>query len=188
MKTFNEYKHDDLKTFLENVQDFVETDVENFSNICLNFLKNDCLNETTQNTRYSVEVNYRTSKDDVLSNYAKIVLGYVSAALKKADFHVKMVFSEKPLRVLASARNWDDGGWVGVISFNEKFKMFVLSKGYYNKENKTVHVTKSEKYNGEETASGLASELKKTMTSLKHEPDKSKEKIKGINLKRGPKS
>lgn len=188
MKSFNEYKFEDLKTFLENAQEFSEIKIEDFSNICLDYFKNNTVNESAQNTRYSVEINYRTTKDESLSNYAKIVLGYVSAALKRADFHVKMVFSEKPLRVLVSARNWDDGGWAGIVSFNEKLKMFIISKGYYNKDKKTVHVVKSEKYEGEENAAGIASELKKMITNLKHEPDKSKEKLKGINLKRGPKT
>jgi hypothetical protein len=188
MKTFNEYKFEDLKTFLENVQEIIQISTEEFSKICIDFFKDEKLNESAQNSRYSVEVNYRTTKDQTLSNYAKIVLGYVSDALKKADFHVKMVFSESPLRVLVSARNWDDGGWVGIVSFNEKLQMFVISKGYYNKDKKTVHVTKSEKYNGEENASGISSKLKNMMTDLKHEPDKNKEKLKGINLKRGPKT
>ena len=188
MKTFNEYKFEDLKIFLENVQEIIEISAEDFSKVCIDFFKDEKLNESTQNSRYSVEVNYRTTKDQTLSNYAKIVLGYVSAALKKADFHVKMVFSESPLRVLVSARNWDDGGWVGIVSFNEKLQMFVISKGYYNKDKKTVHVSKSEKYDGEENAAEISSKLKKIMTDLKHEPDKNKEKLKGINLKRGPKT
>lgn len=188
MKTFNEYNISELKTFFENVQEFSQLTLEDFSNICLDYFKNEMINESVQNTRYSVEVNYRTSKDQALSNYAKIVLGYVSAALKKADYHVKMVFSEKPLRVLVSARNWDDGGWVGIVSFNEKLQMFVISKGYYNKDKKTVHVTDSEKHSGEENAAEISSKLKKIMDDIKHEPDKQKEKLKGINLKRGPKT
>ena len=101
---------------------------------------------------------------------------------------MKMVFSEKPLRVLASVRNWDDGGWVGIISFNEKLQMFVISKGYYNKDKKTVHVTKSEKHEDEESAASLTANLKKMMDNIKHEPDRQEEKLKGINLKRGPKT
>lgn len=188
MKTFNEYNFENLKTLLENTQEFNQITLEDFTQICLDYFKSNMTNESTQNTRYSVEVNYRTTKDQTLSNYAKIVLGYVSAALKKAEFHVKMVFSEKPLRVIVSARNWDDGGWVGIISFNEKLQMFIVSKGYYNKDKKTVNVVNSQKYDGEENAAGLAAELKKMMTNLKHEPDKHKEKLKGVNLKRGPKT
>ena len=64
------------------------------------------------NTRYSVEVNFRTNTDEILKNYAKISLGYVSAALKKKDYHVKQVFDESPIRILISSRNWDNGEWV----------------------------------------------------------------------------
>ena len=34
-------------------------------------------------TRYSVEVNFRTKIEEVMKNAAKITLGYASAALKK---------------------------------------------------------------------------------------------------------
>jgi len=57
---------------------------------------NDNLNEGSQNYRYSVEVNFDTTKDDCLLSYAKIMLGYISAAMKKMNYHVKLVFSEKP--------------------------------------------------------------------------------------------
>jgi hypothetical protein len=67
-------------------------------------------------TRYSVEVNYRTRTTEILHNAAKITLGYASAALKKAEFHVKQVFEEEPLRIMVSARNWDDGEWVCLVS------------------------------------------------------------------------
>jgi hypothetical protein len=63
-------------------------------------------------TRYSVEVNFRTKIDEVMKNAAKITLGYASAALKKAEFHVRQVFEEDPLRILVSTRNWDDGEWI----------------------------------------------------------------------------
>ena len=52
------------------------------------------------NTRYSVEVNFRTRVDEILENYAKISLGYVSAALKKKDYHVRQVFNENPIIML----------------------------------------------------------------------------------------
>ena len=93
---------------------------------------------TESDTRYSVEVNYRSRLNDVLSNAAKITLGYASAALKKQDFHVKQVFEIEPYRILISARNWDDGEWVCVVSWNSKHKCYVISKGFYNKDRKTV--------------------------------------------------
>src|SRR5882672_424810 len=84
-------------------------------------------------TRYSVEVNYRTKTDEVLKAAAKITLGYVSAALKKAEFHVKQVFEEEPFRIMVSARNWDDGEWVVIVSWNPQEHCYVISKGFYNK-------------------------------------------------------
>ena len=71
--------------------------------------KDQNLNEGSQNSRYSVEVNFDTTKDDCLLSYAKIMLGYISAAMKKMNYHVKLVFSEKPLRLIVASRNWDDG-------------------------------------------------------------------------------
>ena len=46
------------------------------------------------NSRYSVEVNYRTGMSDVLRGFAKISLGYVSAAMKKSGYHIKIVFEK----------------------------------------------------------------------------------------------
>ena len=40
-------------------------------------------------TRYSIDTNFRTTVDDALESYAKISLGYVSAAMKKLNFHVR---------------------------------------------------------------------------------------------------
>jgi hypothetical protein len=71
------------------------------------------ISEAVETSRYSIEVNYRTKKDEALEGFAKIALGYVSAALKNHNYHTKHVFSEKPLRLMVSTRNWDDGEWVG---------------------------------------------------------------------------
>ena len=75
--------------------------------------------------------------------FAKLVLGYVSAGLKKMGLHTKHVFEEKPLRLLVSSRNWDDGEWTGVISWSDKEKCFLISKGFYNKERKTKSTSRS---------------------------------------------
>ena len=72
------------------------------------------------NTRYSVEVNYRTRTKEVLEGFAKIALGYVSAGLKKHGYHVRQIFDEEPSRIMVSSRNWDDGEWVGMISYSPK--------------------------------------------------------------------
>jgi Zn-finger protein len=137
-------------------------------------------------TRYSVEVNFRTKIDEVMKNAAKITLGYASAALKKAEFHVRQVFEEDPLRILVSTRNWDDGEWVCLVSWNPEHKCFVISKGFYNKDRKSVSVQGSKHCNAE-NASEIANEVKNMMHSLKDKPDRHVEKLKKAPLKRGPK-
>lgn len=142
------------------------------------------LNES--DTRYSVEVNFRTKIDEVLKNAAKITLGYVSAALKKSDFHVKQVFEIDPLRILVSNRNWDDGEWVCVVSWNSKDKNYIISKGFYNKDRKTVSIQGSNNCDAE-NASEIANEIKNVMHHLKDKPDRHVENLKKAPLKRGPK-
>ena len=142
-------------------------------------------NEASQNSRYSIQVDYRTNTDDVLQSFAKLILGYVSAGLKKIGFHTKHVFEEKPYRLLVSSRNWDDGEWTGVISWSDKEKCFLISKGFYNKERKTVSVQSTKKC--ADTASEIVKEIKNMMHHLKNQPDKHIEKFKPVPLKRGPK-
>ena len=127
--------------------------------------KKNLVNETTDNTtRYSVEVNYRTTCNEVAENYAKIALGYVSAGLKQHDFHVKHVYTDKPVRILVSSRNWDDGEWVVVVSWNNEHKCFIVSKGFYNKDRNTVSVQGSEKCKDEN-----AFEITKQVYNMMHE-------------------
>jgi hypothetical protein len=145
------------------------------------------LNERVESSRYAVEVNYRTTMDEVNHGFAKIALGYVSAALKKMGYHVKLVFSEKPLRVIISSRNWDDGEWVGMISYNNQLGCFVLSKGHFNKMKKTVSVISSEKITGTVTSASMSEKLKDEMDKMKLLPDKKKSEIQ-IQMKRGPKT
>jgi hypothetical protein len=137
-------------------------------------------------TRYSVEVNFRTRIDDVLKAAAKITLGYASAALKNADYHVKQLFEEEPFRIMVSSRNWDDGEWVVVVSWHTKDKQYVISKGFYNKDRKTVSVQASKHCPGENGAE-LAAEVKNMFHGLKDQPDRHVEKLKKVPLKRGPK-
>lgn len=141
---------------------------------------------TEADTRYSVEVNYRTRTDEVLKNAAKIVLGYASAGLKKSDYHVKQVFEEAPLRILVSSRNWDDGEWVGVVSWNSNENCYIVSRGFYNKDRKSVSIQQSHKCEAE-NASDIVREVQNLMYSLKDMPDKHVEKLKRIPRKRGPK-
>lgn len=143
-------------------------------------------NLTEADTRYSVEVNYRTRTDEVLRNAAKIVLGYASAGLKKSDYHVKQVFEEAPLRILVSSRNWDDGEWVGVVSWNSNENCYIVSRGFYNKDRKSVSVQQSKKCEAE-NASDIVREVQNLMYTLKDMPDKHIEKLKRVPHKRGPK-
>ena len=150
----------------------------------ISWLKNQTITES--DTRYSVEVNFRTRTNEVLKQSAKITLGYVSAALKKMDYHVRQVFEEEPLRILISSRKWDDGEWVGVVSWNSEHKCYVISKGFYNKDRKSVSIQNS-KHCDAENASEIVSNIKNLMHNLKNEPDRQVEKLKKVPLKRGPK-
>jgi hypothetical protein len=142
------------------------------------------LNEN--NTRYSVEVNFRTKTDEVLKQAAKITLGYVSAALKKINYHVKQVFEEEPLRILISSRNWDNGEWVGLVSWNPQHNCYVISKGFYNKDRKSVSIQSTKKCEAE-NASEIFAQVKNMMHELKDKPDRKVQQLKKVPLKRGPK-
>jgi len=144
------------------------------------------LNEETHTTRYSVEINYRSNLKEVMEGFAKIALGFVSASLKAQDYHVKQVFDEKPLRILCCRRNWDDGEWVGLVSWNPEHKCFVVSKGFYNKDRNTVSVQKSHQSDGK-SAQAVAREIINFMHDLKDKPDRHHPKLKPVPLKRGPK-
>lgn len=145
--------------------------------------------ESTTATRYSIEVNFRSKIKEALDHFAKIVLGYVSAALKQNNYHIKQVFEEKPVRIIVSSRNWDDGEWVGMVSFNPDHEggSFVISKGFYNKDRKTISVQSNQKCKGD-SAADIAGELRNLMHGLKDKPDRHQEKLKPVPLKRGPKS
>jgi hypothetical protein len=144
------------------------------------------LNESVEVSRYSVEINYRTNSEEALEGFAKICLGYISAALKKNGYHTKHVFTEKPIRLLVSSRNWDDGEWVGLVTWNSQHGCFIVSKGFYNKNRKTVSIQKSEKCSGK-SAADITKELHNMMHGLKDEPNNHVEKLKPVPLKRGPK-
>ncbi len=126
-----------------------------------------CISEGSQNVRYSVEINYDTSNKDVKSGFAKICLGYISAALKKMEFHTKIILSHKPFRVIVSSRNWDDGEWVGMITYNDDLDCFVVSRGHYNKMNKTVVVEKSIKMPSDYSAKDVSKYVYQMMKDLK---------------------
>lgn len=144
------------------------------------------IQETSSSGRYSVEVNYRTSTEEVLDGFAKICLGFVSAAMKNLGFHVKHVYEQKPFRILVSTRNWDDGEWIGVASWHHSKRCFVLSKGFFNKDRKTVSIQSSHQAKGSD-ASEIANELRSLMHEVKGQPDRHIDKMKPVPMKRGPK-
>jgi hypothetical protein len=162
----------------------------------MNFKEYININENTQwellreatATRYSVEVNYNSKMKEVGEAFAKIALGYVSAAAKSRNFHVKHVFDVKPLRILVSSRNWDDGEWCAIVSFNPDHDggCFVISKGFYNRERRTISLQGSKKCSGS-SAAEVASELLDLMREMKDKPDRHIEKLNPAPLKRGPK-
>lgn len=144
------------------------------------------LNEV--DTRYSVEVNYRSRMGEVLDHYAKICLGYVSAALKKMDYHVRQVFEEQPFRIMVSMRNWDNGEWVCCVSWNPNKKRFIITRGFYNKERNSISVPKGhEEESLMDSAATIAKHVANIMHHLKGQPDRHVEKLKKVPLKRGPK-
>jgi hypothetical protein len=136
--------------------------------------------------RYSIDTNFRTTVDEALESYAKISLGYVSAAMKKSGYHIKQIYNEKPIRLMVSSRNWDDGEWVAMASWNPHHKCFFISKGFYNKDRKSINIQSSEKCK-EESASEIYKKLKNILHSLRNKPDRHQPKLKSVPLKRGPK-
>jgi hypothetical protein len=148
-------------------------------------LKDWLLSEVTS-TRYSIEVNYRSTAKEALAAFAKIVLGYVGAAMKQSGYHIKQVYEETPIRIVVSSRNWDDGEWAGVVTFHPEDETFIISKGFYNKERRTTSIQSSKKCSGD-SAAEITKELRNLMHHVKDQPDKHAEKLKGVPMKRGPK-
>ena len=144
--------------------------------------------EASTATRYSVEINFRSKVKEVMEAFAKIALGYVSAALKQDGHHVKHVFDNSPVRILVSSRNWDDGEWIGIASFNPDHDggCFVVSKGFYNKDRKTVSLHGNKKCDGD-SAAEITKDMRNLMHGLKGQKDRHQEKLKPVHLKRGPK-
>lgn len=146
------------------------------------------LNEATTATRYSIEVNFRSKIDEIKTHFAKICLGFVSAALKQRDFHTKHVYEVDPIRLVVASRNFDDGEWVVAVTFNPKHDdgCFIISQGFWNKDRRTVSIQSNKKCNGD-SAADVTKEVLNTMNELRSKPDRYQEKLKGVHLKRGPK-
>lgn len=180
-----EYKLWMIERRAPNLAEVLEKTAGDISAICSRDMGVKIISEGSQTSRYSIAVDYRTDTEDVLEAFAKLVLGYVSAGLKKMGFHTKHVYEEKPLRLMVSSRNWDDGEWVGLVSWSDKERCFLISKGFYNKDRRTVSVQSTKRC--ADSASEIAKELSNTMRHLKDQPDRHHEKLKPVSLKRGPK-
>ena len=69
--------------------------------------------------------------------------------------------------------------------WNPQDKCYIMSKGFYNKDRKSVSVQQSKKSDAV-NASQITQELKNMMHSVKDQPDRHVEKLKKVPLKRGP--
>lgn len=144
------------------------------------------LTEAMQTSRYSVEVNYRSKIGEVVDSFAKLALGYVSAGMKNCGYHCKVVFTDRPFRVMVSTRNWDDGEWVAVAVFNHDTGKFVIARGFYNKDRKTVSIQSSRKCDAA-SAAEIVRELRNIMEELKRTPPRGSSTLEPVQVKRGPK-
>ena len=137
-------------------------------------------------SRYSIPVDYRTGKSEVMENFARMVLGFVSSAMKGIGYHVKNLYNDNPYRIIISSRNWDDGEWCGCLLFDLKKNKFVIAEGHYNKDKRTVSIKKASNTD-KHTGSDLYKEMKELMDRLKRM--KGRQSLQGVNnKKRGPKS
>lgn len=144
---------------------------------------------TEASTRYSVEVNFRTNLKEAMDHFSKLVLGYVMAALKQHNYHVKHVYTVKPYRILISTRQWDDGEWVGIVTYNEEHNCFIFTPGVYSKMRGTASYSQdgSKKCVGT-SAAEITKEVLNHMEEVKKRPLRDGERLKPINRKRGPSS
>ena len=138
-------------------------------------------------SRYSIEVNYRTSKNEVLDAWAKLVLGFVSAALQREGYHVKRVYSQQPLRILVSTNNWDDGSWTAILMYNPHHECFVISSGFWNKERSTVSIQRDTGKCAEDTSATLVTKMLNFMHGMKKREPRLINSLKPAPMKRGPK-
>lgn len=153
----------------------------------VNWLGERLLNES--GTRYSVEVNFRTQWGEAKDHFVKLVLGYIMAAMKQHNYHVKHVYTVKPYRILISTKNWDDGEWIGVVSFNDEHDCFVYAEGVYNKMRGTCSITKDSPVKCTGTsAAEISKEVFNKLDKLRTKHPRDGYKLKPAEKKRGPQS
>jgi len=122
-------------------------------------------------TRYSIEVNFRTSYKETREHFVRLALGYVMAAVKRFDYNVKHVFTADPVRILIASRGWDEGGWTGIVSFDKDTGKFSFSKGIFNKFRDTCSVISTVALKGD-SAAEISGEVLEKMHELKNKPPK----------------
>ena len=183
-----------MRDIFNEIKEIVQVSPEELATIFAEYYNKQhtlILNEKVERSRYAVEVDFRTTSSEANYGFAKIALSYVSTALKNLGYHVKLVFTEKPLRVIVSSRNWDDGEWVGMITYNDDLNMFVLSKGNFNKADRTVSIKSKEVFpnskNNPLSGKSMSEKLKSVMDNLKGMKVEPKPDL-DFNLKRGPKT
>lgn len=120
-------------------------------------------------SRYSVEVNYRTNLKEVVDGFARLSLTFISAALKNSQYHIKIVLTEKPYRIIISERNFQDGEYACVVQFSETLNCFTISTGFFNRIKKTVNIQNTIKAKGM-SASEVSTEVLEIMHKLEKEP------------------
>ncbi len=136
-------------------------------------------------SRYSIEVNFRSTWKEAKEHFVKLVLGYVMAAMKQHGYHVKHVYTARPYRILISTRQWDDGEWCGIVSFNHDQDCWVFSEGVYSKMRQSCSVVKSAKIDAE-SASEITREVISKMSELKKRDPRDGAKLNPAKQKRGP--
>jgi hypothetical protein len=141
---------------------------------------------TEAGSRYSIEVNFRTHWGEAKDHFVKLALGYVMAYLKQNGYHVKHVYTVKPYRILVSTKQWEDGEWVGIVSFNEKADKFVFTEGVYYKVRGTCSEVKSHWLEGK-SAADIGRDVLGRMAELKKRDPRGGPKLNPGSLKRGPK-
>jgi len=123
----------------------------------------------SQSSRYSVQIDFQTTAEKAHDDFAKLVLGFLSAALKAKNFQVKKVFEKEPIRIVVSSRNFQEGEIIAVVSHHNDDSCFVYTKCYYNKDRETATKISSEKIPGDNSASSIFKFVYAKMNSIKDE-------------------
>lgn len=153
------------------------------TNVLSSFLSSQLLNEDRQVSRYSIEVNYRTTAKEVKKSFAILVLGYVMASMKRNNFFVKHVYETDVPRIIVTEKGWEDGRFVVSLYFCLVSNKFIFAEGIYRKrlyqKNASYQPEKVTEIKTEPTNHTSASALSEEMLNRLH-------RIKGQNLDKIP--